>query len=108
MNHRPYRGVDDLDSMTRVLAAGLASSRDSGYMHPGDLQWRAFGPHGFPLTELIEVWEKGGEVLGFGFLESADDFSAQVVPDQRGSELEREILAWCHDSLLRWRATKRL
>ena len=44
-------------------------------MHPGDLQYRAFRAHGFPLAELIEVWaqnvpfyaghgfEKTGEIV---------------------------------------------
>lgn len=86
------------------MEAGLHASPDSGYMHSGDLQWRAFGPHGFPLAEIIEVWEDGGAVVGFVLLESTSGFSAQVVPELRGSDVEREVLAWGLAATLRWRA----
>ena len=90
--------------MTRVLEAGLRASPDSGYMHPGDLQWRAFGSHGFPLSEIIEVWEDGGAIAGFVLMESASLFSAQVAPELRGGDIEREVLAWGLAATLRWRA----
>src|SRR5262245_64035697 len=77
-------------------------------MHPGDLQWRAFGPHGFPLSELIELWAEGDEVVGFGFLESASGYSYQVLPERRGSDLEREIIHWCHERVLNWRTEQGL
>ncbi len=64
-------------------------------MHPGDLQYRAFRAHGFPLAELIEVWEDGGAIVGFGFLHSDRGYCCQVTPDRRGSGLEVEIMAWC-------------
>ncbi len=102
--HRPYGDISDIVEMTRVLEAGLAASLDSGYMHPGDLQWRAFGPHGFPLSEIIEVWEDGGAVVGFVMLESASGFSAQVTPELRGGHVEREVLGWGLAATLRWRA----
>ena len=103
-SHRPYRDHADIEAMTRVLEAGLAATPDSGFMHPGDLRWRAFKAHGFPLSELIELWEDDGRVVGFGFLEAASEFSAQVEPERRGSELEQEVLAWCHAGVLQWRA----
>jgi hypothetical protein len=89
MVHRPYRDIADMAAITRVLQRGLAAPPDSGYIHPGDLQWRAFGPHGFPLSEIIEIWELENDVVGFGMLESASGFTAQVLPEVRGSSLER-------------------
>lgn len=100
--HRPYRDRADLDAMTRVLEAGLAASPDSGYMHSGDLRWRAFKTHGYPLSELFEVWEDDGRIVGFGFLESESEFSAQVAPEWRGTPLEQEVLSWCHDATRAW------
>ena len=94
--------------MTRVLEAGLAASPDSGYMHPGDLRWRAFKAHGFPLPDLVEVSEDDDRVVGFGFLESESEFSAQVVPERRGTPLEQEVLSWCHDRTREWRAANDL
>src|SRR5262245_60129862 len=89
--------------MIGVLEAGLAASPESGYMHPGDLQYRAFRSHGFPLAELIEVWEQGPGIVGFGFLHSYRGYCCQVTPEHRGSALEVEILAWCQEGTLRWR-----
>ena len=106
--HRPYANGADLDGMTRVIEAGLAASPDSGYMHPGDLQWRAFGPHGFPLSELIEVWEEGGAVVGWGFLESQSGYSWQVLPELRGTRVDAEVARWAHDATLRWRGEHNL
>lgn len=102
--HRPYRDRSDIARLNTLLAQGAAASPDSGYMHPGDLEWRAFGPHGFPLSELIEIWEDGAAVVGFGFLESQPGFSWQVAPDRRGTELDSEIAQWCLDGTLRWRS----
>jgi mycothiol synthase len=103
-SHRPYRDHADIEAMTRVLEAGLAATPNSAFMHPGDLRWRAFKAHGFPLSELIELWEDDGRIVGFGFLEAASEFSAQVEPELRGSALEQEVLAWCHAGVLQWRA----
>jgi GNAT superfamily N-acetyltransferase len=89
--------------MTELLEAGLAVSPESGYMHPGDLQYRAFRSHGFPLAELIEVWEDDGGIVGFGFLHSDHAYCCQVAPDRRGSGLEVEIMAWCQEGTLTWR-----
>jgi ribosomal protein S18 acetylase RimI-like enzyme len=77
-------------------------------MHPGDLQWRAFGPHGFPLSELVEVWEDGGTIVGWGFLESQAGYSWQVLPELRGSSVDAEIARWAHDATLRWRGENNL
>jgi ribosomal protein S18 acetylase RimI-like enzyme len=89
--------------MTAVLEAGLVTSLDSGYMHPGDLQWRVFGPHGFPLSEIIELWEDNGAIVGFALLESQTTYSWQVLPEFRGSALDAEIARWAHNATLRWR-----
>ncbi len=89
--------------MIGVVEAGLAVSPGSGSMHPGDLQYRAFRAHGFPLAELLEVWEDGGAIVGFGFLHSDRGYCWQVTPERRGSGLEVEIMAWCHEGTLTWR-----
>jgi ribosomal protein S18 acetylase RimI-like enzyme len=91
-----------------VLERGLAATPDAAYLHPGDLQWRAFGPHGFPLSELIELWAEGDEVVGFGFLESASGFSYEVLPERRGTDLEWEIIHWGHEGVLKWRTEQGL
>lgn len=104
--HRPYGDISDIAGMTRVLEA--CASPDSAYLHAGDLQWRAFGPHGFPLSALIEVWEEDGALVGFALLESGSGFSAQVLPDSRGSALEREILGWARKRILAWRESQHL
>jgi ribosomal protein S18 acetylase RimI-like enzyme len=104
IGHRPYRDPLDIARLEGLLSEGLSASPASAYLHPGDLEWRAFGPHGFPLSDLIEIWEDGDRVVGFGFLESQAGFSWQVAPDLRGSDLDREIARRCLDGTLRWRA----
>jgi ribosomal protein S18 acetylase RimI-like enzyme len=104
ITHRPHRDAADFTACVAVLQAGLAASPDSGYLHPGDLAWRAFRPHGFPLPEVIEVWEDGARIAGFVLLESESGFSCQLLPHMRGGDLERELLSWAHDATLKWRA----
>lgn len=106
VSHRPYRDPTDLDAMTRLLQA--AASPDATYLHPGDLQWRAFGPHGFPLSALIEVWEHDDKMVGFALLESKSGFSAQVSVEERSATLERKILNWAKQRILAWRASQNL
>jgi ribosomal protein S18 acetylase RimI-like enzyme len=104
LGHHPYRDLGDIERMRSLLSAGNAASPDCGYMHPGDLEWRVFTPHRYPLSELIEIWEDGDAVAGFGFLESESGFSWQVLPERRGTDLDLEILRWCVDATLRWRS----
>jgi ribosomal protein S18 acetylase RimI-like enzyme len=107
ISHRPYRDIADIDRMKRLLVAGRAASPHSGYMHVGDLDWQAFGPHGFPLAAIIHIWEEGGDVVGFALL-AADGFSYQVNPDRRGSALEQQILEWGQRTTARWRESQGL
>jgi GNAT superfamily N-acetyltransferase len=102
MKHRPYADVSDIQAMHRVLVAGRKASPCSGYMHRGDLEWRAFGPHGYPLGDLIELWEDGGAVAGWALL-SADGFDCQVMPQFRRTQLEGEIIEWAQRRTLQWR-----
>jgi ribosomal protein S18 acetylase RimI-like enzyme len=103
LTHRPYRDAADLDGMSEVLFAGAAASPHCGYMHPGDLQWASFGPHGYPLAEILHLWMEGDTVLGWSLVSSADGFDYQVVPDLRGSPLERTIVEWTQAAIGKWR-----
>jgi ribosomal protein S18 acetylase RimI-like enzyme len=76
-------------------------------MHCGDLEWRAFGPHGYPLGEIIEVWEDDRGIAGW-VLESAASFDCQVLPELRGSDAEREMLAFGQARVLTWRVAQGL
>jgi ribosomal protein S18 acetylase RimI-like enzyme len=106
--HRSFRDISDIGLMMDVLVEGRGASPHSGYMHPGDLQWRAFGPHGFPLEEIIGIWELDGVVLGWALLSSAEGFDAQVRPGERGTGLEREIIGWAEAATLKWRSDQGL
>jgi ribosomal protein S18 acetylase RimI-like enzyme len=71
-------------------------------MHVGDLDWRAFGPHGFPLEEIIHLWVDDGELVGWVLL-SSDGFDYQVRAEQPPG-VEEPLVAWGQSQVLQWRA----
>ena len=104
---RPFRDPSDVARMKRLVVEGRAASPHSGYMHCGDVDWRLFGPHGFPLEEIVRLWEDAGDLAGWALL-SADGVDYQVHPSRRSSSLERSIIGWGQEQTLAWRLANRL
>lgn len=102
LTHRPFRDASDVERMKRVLTSARAAAPYSSYLHVGDLDWRLYGPHGFPLSDIVQLWEVDGEVAGFLLLGAAG-FDYQVMPHRRATRLEHEILEWGQRATLRWR-----
>lgn len=101
LEHRPYRDGSDLDAMKRLLVDGRRVSPHSGYMHVGDIDWSLFGPHGLPLSALVHLWEDGYALAAWVLLSRAG-FDYQVAPARRGSDIEREIVAWGQGATFAW------
>jgi ribosomal protein S18 acetylase RimI-like enzyme len=100
--HRPYRDPSDIARMKRLCGRAFAS--DPGDMPFGGLEWIVFGPHGLPPNEIIEIWEDDrAEIVGWALLDRADSFEFRVVPNLRGTSLEREIAGWGERGVLEWR-----
>jgi ribosomal protein S18 acetylase RimI-like enzyme len=102
LSHRPFRDSSDVERMKRMLEYARATAPYSTYLHVGDLDWRLYGPHGYPLSEIVQIWEEDAEIAGFVLL-SAAGFDYQVATDHRGQRVEREMVAWGQAETLRWR-----
>ena len=98
---RPYGGDNDLALMREFLSAAAAASPPQAYYHPGDLSWNLYrNPELDPRSE-VRLWQdRGGNLLGFAWLEEPDGVVMQVRPDLRGTGiLEEPILAWASERL---------
>jgi len=63
--------------------------------HPGDVVWGMYQNTVFDPRREVRLWEEGGEMIGFAWLEEPDGVVMQVHPRLRGSGLlEREMLEW--------------
>lgn len=89
--------------MKQLLVDGLAVSPISGYMHTGYLEWKLFGPSGYPLDEIVRIWELPGGRHAAWCILGADAFDYQIAIDLRGSDIERDVIAWGQASVLAWR-----
>jgi mycothiol synthase len=92
---RPYDGDADLARIKDLLMAGRAVSPHSGYMHLGDLEWRLYyGQRHLDRSQLIQLWQDASShLLGF-LIFDGPMFECYVLPDQRGSLLEVEMVHW--------------
>jgi ribosomal protein S18 acetylase RimI-like enzyme len=102
ITHRPYRDSSDIARMKRICGRSFAS--DPGDMPFGGLEWIVFGPHGFPPTEIIEIWEDDrAELVGWALLDRADSFEFRLSGDLSGTSLEREVVEWGERGVIEWR-----
>lgn len=103
MNYRDYEGLDDLHAMLDLLAAGRAADNGTYYVHRGDLQWWLF--YNDDLAQewksRIRLWVDGDKLLGWSLLSpfAWHAFDVYAHPSLRGTEAEREMLAWAIEQL---------
>jgi ribosomal protein S18 acetylase RimI-like enzyme len=98
MNKRPYHMDSDLKLLQDFNAAALAETDGCGYLHPGDIPHRLFnGNKFFDPAEVMTIWEDDDGVAAW-VLTSArfKSFDAQVHPDMRGGDFEREVLMYAN------------
>jgi hypothetical protein len=77
-----------------AFLSSVTSDEPAGaYWHPGDVVWGMYQNTVFDARRGVRLWEKDGELVGFGWLEEPDGVVMQVHPRLRGSGLlEREML----------------
>jgi ribosomal protein S18 acetylase RimI-like enzyme len=94
MRKRPYTGAADLKLLQDFNAAAIAVTDHCGYLHPGDIPHHIYsGNRGYDPAEITTIWEDGAGVAAWLLVQPRrKSFDAQVRPDLRGGDFEREVL----------------
>ncbi|MFH2103949.1 MAG: GNAT family N-acetyltransferase [Chloroflexota bacterium] len=103
MEPRPYRNLVDFRKMQALLAEGRQAANGTYYVHPGDLAWWLFYNDDAtqPWQSRLRLWMDGRRLVGWSLLSPFywHAFDVYVKPTLRGSDREREMLAWAVDQL---------
>jgi len=94
MQHRPYQGDSDVELLRAFNAAAIAETDHCGYLHPGDISHHVFsGNKQYDPRELLRIWEDARGVAAWVLVGPRHrGYDAQVRPDLRGGDLERDVL----------------
>lgn len=99
MIKRTYTGAADLKLLQDFNARAIAVTDHCGYLHPGDITHHIYsGNKRYNPAEILTIWEDSQGVAAW----LLDDlghksFDAQIRPDLRGGDLEREVLQLAED-----------
>jgi len=99
MIKRTYTGGADLKLLQDFNAAAIAVTDHCGYLHPGDIPHHIYNgnKHHDPV-ELMTIWEDDQGVAAWLLANPRFKcFDAQVRPDLRGEDFEREVLEHAYD-----------
>jgi GNAT superfamily N-acetyltransferase len=99
MMRRTYAGEADLKLLQDFNAAAIAETDHCGYLHPGDIPHHLFnGNKNYDPAEVMTIWEDDQGVAAWLLADpNHKSFDAQVRPDLRGDDLEREVLEYAYD-----------
>jgi len=103
MNYRPYEGLQDLHAMLDLLSEGRKANNCTYYVHRGDLQWWLFynDDRTQQWKSRIRLWMDNDRLIGWSLLSPFDGhaFDVYAEPSLRGTDAEREMLAWAVEQL---------
>ena len=96
MRRRTYESEADVALLQAFNSASIAATGGCGYVHPGDIPHRLFnGNKCFAPAEVMTVWEDRAGVAAWVLVGPRHrSYDAQVRPDLRGGEFEREVLEY--------------
>ena len=99
MKRRTYTGEADLKLLQGFNAAAIAVTDHCGYLHPGDIPHHIYnGNKHYDPVELMTLWEDDQGLAAWLLADpSHKSFDAQIRPDLRGDDLEREVLELAYD-----------
>ena len=99
MLKRPYTGEADLKLLQDFNALAIAETDHCGYLHPGDIPHHIYnGNKYYDPAELMTIWEDGHGVAAWLLVAPRHkSYDAQVRPDLRGNDFERELLAYADE-----------
>jgi ribosomal protein S18 acetylase RimI-like enzyme len=96
MIRRTYAGEADLELLQNFNAVSIAATDHCGYLHPGDIPHHIYnGNKYYDPADLLTIWEDDQGVVAWLLAQPRHkSFDAQVRPDMRGGDLEREVLEY--------------
>ncbi|MCB0107823.1 MAG: GNAT family N-acetyltransferase [Caldilineaceae bacterium] len=96
MNRRPYQSRTDVALLQTFNAHAIAETAGCGYLQPGDIPHHIFsGNKYYDPAEVLTIWEDESGVAGWALADpSHGGFDAQVRPDLRGGDFDRELLTF--------------
>lgn len=102
MQNRPYQGDSDVELLQAFNAAAIAETDHCGYLHPGDIPHHIFsGNKRYDPSEILRIWEDEQGVAGWVLVGPRHKgYDAQVRPDLRGGDFEREVLQFADQRTL--------
>ena len=102
MKRRCYHEDSDVELLQAFNATAIAQSAGCGYVHPGDIPHRLFnGNKLFDPVEVLTIWEDEDGVAAWVMVGLRDQsYDAQVRPDLRGTNFEREVLGYAENRTL--------
>jgi mycothiol synthase len=96
MIRRTYTGEADLKLLQDFNAAAISATDHCGYIHPGDIPHHIYnGNKYYDPAELMTIWDDDQGVAAWLLVGPRHkSYDAQVRPDLRGSDFEREVLEY--------------
>jgi ribosomal protein S18 acetylase RimI-like enzyme len=94
MIKRTYTGAADLELLQDFNAAAIAATDHCGYLHPGDIPHHLYsGNRYYDPAEITTIWEDERGVTAWLMVGPRHkSYDAQVRPDLRCGDFEREVL----------------
>jgi len=102
MIKRTYSGKTDLTLLQDFNAAAIAVTDHCGYLHPGDIAHHIYtGNKYYDPAEVMTIWEDDQGVAAWLLTTPRrKSYDAQVRPDLRGGDFEREVLEYADARLV--------
>lgn len=97
MRARPFSDTADLRRMQRLVQDAWALVGSSNAWHVGDVAWEASSGAGREHEWARRLWEEGGRVVAWAWLDRPATLGWQLDP--RRPELLDDVLAWAEEEV---------
>lgn len=99
MKHRPYQRDSDVELLQAFNSAAIAETDHCGYLHPGDIPHHIFsGNRHYDPSDILRIWEDAQGVAAWVLIAPRyKGYDAQVRPDLRGGDFEREVITFADE-----------
>jgi ribosomal protein S18 acetylase RimI-like enzyme/heme-degrading monooxygenase HmoA len=96
---RTYTGEADLKLLQDFNAAAIAVTDHCGYLHPGDIAHHLYsGNRHYDPAEVMTIWDDDQGMAAWLLVGPRHkSYDAQVRPDLRGGDFEREVLEYADE-----------
>lgn len=99
MEARPYKNDSDVVLLRAFNAVAIAATDHCGYLHPGDIPHHIFsGNKQYDPGDVLRIWEDDQGIAAWVLIGPRHrSYDAQVRPDLRGSNFEREVISFADE-----------